>query len=304
VRQAFGEAFKAYYRLPSSFRVEMLVKNTGSLQKQVEEELAAGRVSVDVLCLNVVAWLAALAGRGQLLAFDAPQYAAYAGWAGRPEFNKRPYFVSDPDFLSSIVWNTEIIKDNAFASWFDLLRPEYKGRITTVSARLSLSYALVYKAMREAPEIGERFFDEFAKLEPVTVTLTTQAIAKVVSGEYPLTVAPASRAYTAWRQGARNLAQSFPKEGVVPLAVPWVVLAGAPHPNAAKLLVNFARTREGQQLMADLDGHWSGRGDVTSPNPQFVPPLDRLKLLHVDELNVSPQEFQRLGQDWKDRFGM
>ena len=301
--KAVAAAFRKKYGLADSFSVEFVIKQSGQMQKQVEDEIAAGKVSADILGVNVVAWLSSLAKRGKLMAFEAPEYQAYAAWDDKPGFNNRPFYVSDPVILCSIAWNTDLIKGNTFASWFDLLRPEYKGKITTVSGRLSGSMAVTYKGMRETPAIGDRFFEAFAKQEPVTAILTSNAVTQVISGEYPITIATASRPFAMWRQGAKNIAQSYPKEGVVALASAFTGLAAAPHPNAAKLMLDFLRGREAQQIMMDEEGIPSGRADVTSPNPTFAPKLADLKLIYVDQLGITPDEFRRLGENWRDLFG-
>src|SRR5688572_7601663 len=46
-RKAFADAFKEYYGLPGAFNVDWLVKSNGPTQKQVEDEIAANKVSVD-----------------------------------------------------------------------------------------------------------------------------------------------------------------------------------------------------------------------------------------------------------------
>ena len=302
-RKALADAFRKKYGLPSSFGFEFVVKPIGQMQKQVEDEIAADKVSLDVIAVNVLVWAMTLAKRGKLVAFDTPEYDAYDQWKSQPNFVNRPYYVSDPTITWNIAWNTDIIKDNEFGSWFDLLRPEYKGKITVISARLSQSAAITYKAMRDAPAIGDAFFKKLAELEPVAVTLTDTAVVKIESGEYPITMVPSSRTYAAWKRGSQNLGQSFPKEGVVPLGVAWFLLANAPHPNAAKLLVNFTRSREGQQVLADYEGRIPGRADVKSPNTKYVPDVSKLKLLPIDESKITQAEFRKLGTDWKALFG-
>jgi iron(III) transport system substrate-binding protein len=304
VRLALADGFRAYYGFPSSFKVDLLVKGIGPQQKQVEDELAAGRVSTDVLYMNFSAWAASLAKRGKAIAFDAPTYQGYTRWEGQPGFNNRPYYVSDPSFLVSITWNTEVIKGNEFKSWSDLLRPEYKGKIQCQAARLTPSLALSYKGMRETPAIGDAFFEKLAQLDIVAVPLSQTQASNVVSGDYPIAMGAASRPYAFWKRGARNIAQSFPREGVVVLPDIWLGLADGPHPNAAKLLLNFARSREGQQIIADYEGLWSGRDDVKSPQSEFVPNPADVKLIFFDQVDVTPDEMRRLGEDWRNLFGM
>src|SRR5262245_888791 len=66
-RRALAEAMREYYGLPASFNVNWLVKSNGPTQKQVEDEIAANRVSVDVVKINIVGWADSLAKRGKLM---------------------------------------------------------------------------------------------------------------------------------------------------------------------------------------------------------------------------------------------
>lgn len=302
-KAAIGKAFRARYGLPDSFKVELLEKTLSDIYKQIQEELAAGKLSIDVPYFNTVAWFNGMAKDKKLLAVDGPEFAGYTRLESKPGFNNRPYYVSDVSVLASIAWNKEIIRDS-FTSWHDMLRPQYKGKISIVSARVGTSSALCYKAMKESPEIGKKFFEELAKLEPTTIAKTDVIVEKVVSGEYPLTMFPSSRPFSFVKfQGVKSLAQAFPKEGVTALAVPWAVLTDAPHPNAGKLFVNFMRSLEGQQLLADYEGRVSGRADVKSPSSEFVPAIDSIKVLPLDEVSVTREEFQALGKEWEAMFG-
>jgi iron(III) transport system substrate-binding protein len=302
-RRKVGEGFRAYYGLPESFKVDILTKNVGPLQKQVEDEITAKKVSIDVITLNVVPWFYSLAQRGKLISFDAPSYEGYKHWDATPGYNHRPFYVSDPTMLFSIVWNTEIIKDNEFSSWFDVLRPEYKGKITSVSANLGASTAVMYKTLRENAAIGNEFFKGLAKLDLVTMPLTYAAVGKVISGEYPITISPGGHVFSQWRRGARNFAQSYPKEGVGVLPAPWVAPADCPHPNAAKLMLHFGRTREGQTIIANIEGQPTGRADITIDERPYVRTKEKPKLILIDQREIKPQEIRALGRDWKEMYG-
>lgn len=302
-RRKVGDGFRAYYGLPELFKVDAITKNVGALQKQVEDEISAKKVSIDVLTLNVIPWFYSLAQRGKLIAFDAPSYEGYKQWDGSPGYNYRPFYVSDPLMLFSIVWNTEIIKDNDFGSWFDVLRPEYKGKITSVSANLGASTAVMYKTMREYPTIGNDFFQRLAKLDVVTMPLTYAAVGKVISGEYPITISPGGHVFSQYRRGARNFAQSYPKEGVGVLPGPWCAPADCPHPNAAKLMLHYGRSKEGQTIMANIEGQPTGRNDIALDERPYVRSKEKPKLILIDQREIKPAEIRTLGRDWKELYG-
>lgn len=302
-RKGFADAMKEYYGLPASFNVNWLVKGVGPTQKQIEDEVAANRVSVDVLMLNIVGWADSLAKRGKLLAFDAPEYKHFDHVANKPMFVNKPYYVCDPGFLFAISWNSDVIKDTKFTSWFDLLKPEFKGKISCQSARLTPSAAICYHGMKQSPEIGMDFFKRLAKQEVATIQLSEQGADKVVSGEFPICLGSGLRLYGYWQQGAKQVHMSIPKEGAVLLPNYWLGLAGAPHPNAAKLALNFVRTKESAQILTDREARMSSRTDVSSPNEEFVPTLQNHKWIDVDQTKLTPQDMRQLGEEWRDMFG-
>ena len=67
------------------------------------------------------------------------------------------------------------------------------------------------------------------------------------------------------------------EEGLALAQFIGVVPAKAPHPNAARLLLRWLMTREGQELLVQNVNQYSARKDVTV-TPLGQPPLARLKL--------------------------
>jgi ABC-type Fe3+ transport system substrate-binding protein len=302
-RRGFADAMKEYYGLPSSFNVNWVVKPVGPTQKQVEDELVANKVSIDVVMLNTVGFAHSLAQRGKLMSFDAPEYKNFEHMKEHPLFVNRPFYVCDPGYLVMISWNSQVIKDETFGSWFDLLKPEYKGKISCHSARITPSFAVSYYAMKNEPTIGPDFFKRLAAQETVTPQISEQAADRVLTGEWPIAMSAGPRVYSYWEQGAKHVKTSFPKEGTVSLPSFWLGLDAAPHPNAAKLALNFARTQIAGQLLMEREARMSSRTDVTSPNRDFIPLVQDKKWLYVDQLKLTPPVMRQLGDEWREMFG-
>jgi iron(III) transport system substrate-binding protein len=71
----------------------------------------------------------------------------------------------------------------------------------------------------------------------------------------------------------------FPADGAFAIAAPTAVIKGAPHPNAAKALVEFMIGDAVQKLFPG-EGIYAGRSDVEPPPGN--PPLNQIKLIGVD----------------------
>jgi ABC-type Fe3+ transport system substrate-binding protein len=74
-------------------------------------------------------------------------------------------------------------------------------------------------------------------------------------------------------------------EPVVPLTHPLGVSAHAPHPNAARLFVDFMLSREGQEMLASFY-KTPGRADVQS----LAPRLKNINFIPFDETILDDYE--------------
>src|SRR5438067_468411 len=112
--------------------------------------------------------------------------------------------------------------------------------------------------------------------EPM-VQLVEAAIASVVSGERAVSWGVSGyRAIEAKAEGS-PIELIVWDEGVALAQFLGVVPAKAPHPNAARLLLRWMMTPEGQELLVKTVNQYSARKDVTT-TPLAQPPLSALKI--------------------------
>lgn len=151
--------------------------------------------------------------------------------------------------------NTKVLKDRGApmpASWPDLLRPELRGQIQMPSPQTSgTGYNMVAALAQMWGE--ERAFDYLKKLHPNIQTYTQ-------SGTAPSKAAAIGQAaigiqFTpAFLQLAGEgypIQIAFPREGVGFEAPAISIVKGAPHPAAARKLVDWFLTVEGQNTLTD-----------------------------------------------------
>jgi iron(III) transport system substrate-binding protein len=80
------------------------------------------------------------------------------------------------------------------------------------------------------------------------------------------------------------------------------ILAKAPHPNAAKLWIDFILSEEGQQLMVKGEALMSGRSGFKSPLPEYAPAIDSLKLMKMDWKGLSTEQLKKVRERWTGIF--
>ncbi len=158
--------------------------------------------------------------------------------------------------------NTDLVK-NPPKDWKDLLKPEYKGQIALAGDPRTSNQAFLTVAAAGVAN-GGSFKDImpglqfFKKLNEVGNFVPIIAVpGTVASGETPITVrwdynALSNRDKSA---GNPNIGVIIPTTGVVAGVYIQAISAFAPHPNAARLYMEFLYSDEGQILWLKGYGH-------------------------------------------------
>jgi ABC-type Fe3+ transport system substrate-binding protein len=121
-------------------------------------------------------------------------------------------------------------------------------------------------------------FPQDARERDILLTLGNEAaIASVVSASGRSAGASAATAPSRPRPKARRSRLIVWEEGLALAQFIGVVPAKAPHPNAARLLLRWMMTPEGQELLVKNVNQYSARKDVTI-TPLSQPPLSALKI--------------------------
>ncbi len=152
-----------------------------------------------------------------------------------------------------IAFNTKMVNPAEIKSIWDLLDPKWKGKIVSWSpgdqgtASTSVSLLLM-------PKIGEEWFRRWAKEMDVTLVKDARQGAEWVAlGRFPIGMFGLST------QADWLAAEGFPIQGYLPhplaegealtaSASNIMVVDKAPHPHAAQLFINWALSKEGQDL--------------------------------------------------------
>lgn len=176
--------------------------------------------------------------------------------------DKQGYWTSV--YVNSIVlgYNTQLVKGQPLPrSYEDLLQPRWKGRkISIDSTYVTFLQGLISAWGKEkALDSLKRLADQ----EPVVMRGSTVRAQLAAAGEFPLVIAYA------------NIIQNITEKGApidwLPLEPAVIsvntVMAGAksPHPNAAKLFIDFTLSKEGQEKLWDFQ-RIPSRSDV-EPKP-------------------------------------
>ena len=181
-----------------------------------------------------------------------------------------------------IMYNKKLVSETEKpAAWKDVLDPKWKGKVAYADATKSgSSYTLLvtWLTIYGKNDTGWKFVEDLlrqCKVLPKS-SMTYQGVA---NGEYPIGLTFEQAAFE-YLKGGAPIGLIYPSEGTAITLDGSAVIKNAPHPNAAKLFLDFTVSKEMQDLMVERFGRRSVRKDVGSP--AGLPMLDKIKAISYD----------------------
>jgi iron(III) transport system substrate-binding protein len=164
------------------------------------------------------------------------------------------YWVANNAFVHTPAFNTNLVpRGTEPRTWHDLLDPKWKGKMAWTSHATSAGApGFIGIVLRElGDEEGRAYLRALAKQEIVRIGGSSRSVTdQAIAGEYPIVLQIFNhQPFISAQKGAPiDWIPMSPAMAVLSVAS---VAAGAPHPNAAKLFVEFLISEEGQELFRD-----------------------------------------------------
>jgi iron(III) transport system substrate-binding protein len=280
--EGYEKVFEVFQRKYPEIKVKSNTTRRGSEHGQaVMTERRAGQYLVDlfingVVTPNTVFYKAGILEpiRPQLI---LPEVIDESKWWG----GKHHY--ADPDgkfifvFQGNVhggenAYNTKLVNPQAFSSYWDFLDPKWKGKIVAYDVSRVSTVAHSLRFLYNHPDLGEEFIKRFfGEMELVYSRDERQMIDWLGTGKYAIAFF-VTDIEDAAKQGlpVKFFAPGQFKEGafVGPSQGGINLFKNAPHPNAAKVAINWLLSREGQdtyqKVFAQLhDVRQSMREDIS-----------------------------------------
>jgi iron(III) transport system substrate-binding protein len=291
VQEKMIPLFREQYGLSESdLKIRLVSTRTGAIVTKITEELRAKVYKTDFAQTAPAFWFDELIARGEIMAYDCPEYKHFSPLLADPKVGPAnpPYYISAQNTLFALSYNPKYIKKE-IVHWKDVLRPEHEGKIICGDVSTSFSLIEAYLALRKV--LGKSFFEELGKLRPFLSTAQTDMASKCVSGEFPVNVISSQSIVFRANEKGGGLKLVFPPEGWALTGYPTAILARAPHPNAAKLFIDFLHGQPGQDFLMNFGGNASGRFGVKSRYANFPKPIYELKgAIEMDWRKVTKQD--------------
>jgi iron(III) transport system substrate-binding protein len=203
--------------------------------------------------------------------FVLPEVADESLW-----FKKRFHFadseqqyvlLSDGSIVSDLVtYNTKLVRPEEFRSLWDLLSPKWKGKIAAYDPRLPGGASNNMRFLYYNPKLGPKFLHRlFSEMEIKVATDRRQVMDWLGTGTYSLALFAGREVDTAKKQGLPvDEMTSIKADGsmLTSGAGSITLINRAPHPNAAKVFINWFLSREGQMAWQRHTDRNSLRTDI------------------------------------------
>jgi iron(III) transport system substrate-binding protein len=290
--------FRDAYGLPANFAVKYTLSATLNLVTRVEQEVNSGNVTIDVASLASPPWINSLVAGGHILKYDSPEHVHYARAIGAG-MGRAGYFVPNGAYSFVPAWNPETL-DFKGKSWRDVLGAVPPGRISTNDAPNSATGLLSYMGLRQ--NLGIDFFRELAKMKPRFIVRSEQTAEALVTGQDLMAFGGSPGRLMQSNEKGASLKFLLPKEGIVLLGAGTFILTKAPHPNAAKLWIDFTLSEAGQTILSKREALISVRSGFKSPLPDYAPAIDDLTVMPVDWTKIDAEEIKKGKAEWQSIF--
>lgn len=193
---------------------------------------------------------------------------------------------------SPFTYNASLLSAGEITSWKDLLKPKWKGRISTRDPTVP-GGALTLAAFWYSHEgLGKDFIQKLFANEIVVSRDDRQMLDWAIKGKQPIAIGASETLGNEMIAKGLPLKQMDPEQlrestYTTPGNGTVVVLRNAPHPNVTKLFLDYLLSREGQTAWSKASGFPSLRQDV--PRDHVVPML-------------IPKEGVRYQEQYSERF--
>jgi iron(III) transport system substrate-binding protein len=289
VRIMFTQGFEKAYGIPVTY----IASGNSASGARVRAERAAGKYLLDVL----------VSGSDTPILTYLP-----AGWLEKVEpvlidpdvTDKRKWkdghlwYADDNHFIlrvlqfvtPEIAVNTKLVKPGELTMWKQLLEPKWQGKIVAKDPALTGAgtslIAMLY--IKFGADYVRRLYQD---QKPIISRDGTQAAQFLAQGSYAIVLGPDSPAVDKFQHAGYPIQPLFPTDAPSILSGGYGLISllnKAPHPNAAKLFINWLAGRQAQEAFAEALLSVSLRTDCTYHG-------------------LPPWVFQQKGANYMDSYG-
>jgi ABC-type Fe3+ transport system substrate-binding protein len=278
MRTALLEPFERTYGI----RVDYSAFAGSELPPRVAAERAAGKYLWDVYIGGPGASLLSFVPQGFLERLDSalilPEVTDERQWRnGAPEYldRGRQVFVMLSSYRNNLAYNSNLVHPSELSSYRNLLDPKWNGKIVVDDPFKTGPGIATFTFFYLHPELGPEFLRGLGSQNLLVLRDYQQEVDAIGRGRHLILLGGSDNTI------AQRIDQGTPIANLEAQQVQersdvssgsgnLSLFSHAPHPNAARVYVNWLLSKEGQELFAKASNGVSTRLDVP-PNPKDLP---------------------------------
>jgi iron(III) transport system substrate-binding protein len=251
-----------FMRTHPGIKVESLRLGSSQLPARIVTEQRGGKYNADVISGDSFQ-VTQLVGVGAFEKYLPPETAKFLKGTVDPN----GMWVNLYQNTTVIAWNPQRLAADHLkkpTSFADFAKPEWKGKFGFDTGALNWYMGVLQQDKNGGSALAQKIADN----APVKTTGHTQTVASLETGEFDAT--PTAYGYMAYQEKKAGKAIDFANPAPLFVTLNPIGLAkNAPHPNAAKVFIDWLTSRDGQTYISERGGgEVSSRTDV-KVNPEI-----------------------------------
>jgi iron(III) transport system substrate-binding protein len=273
-----------------------VIRTTGQVAyERLQQELKNNTPTCDVFSSTDISQYPALIKRDALARYE-PVNASELAAPYRGLGEKGLYYPTTGS-LQILIYNTQTVTGTDIpVRCTDLLDPKFKRRVAVAHPAFSGYFGQWVLAMRRL--YGWSYFEKLAANLPRVGRSGNDPITMLNAGECVVGTGPGSTSTVSAARG-NPIGIVYPEDGTVLTVGPSSVVAAAPHPNAARLFMEWLLSRDYAEACRD----WSlepVRADA-APLPGLRP-ISEIKTVSISAAEIA-RDLPEAIEQWRDTFG-
>jgi len=285
-RAAFPKIKPTYLRLQG-----------GALYARLMSERQAHAYLADVLQPSDMGFALDFQKRGGYLPYVSPEMAAY-----KPEYKSQPEgnWTYGALTIAAIAYNPKLVSaEEAPKNWLDAMDPKWTEAISVKVSNSGLQHVTWY-LLRQL--YGDNFWQKLAPLKPHAFDSYVQQFDRLVNGQDKVALTAQYSGYLIAKAKGAPVEFVYPPDGIIATAQPWGLIKEAPHPEAAKLFLDWFLSVPGQTAYVQILYYHSLRPDV--PPPPGGVAASEFKLLIPKDWQDFEKTHTQFVREWDKLTGL
>ncbi|MCO5063486.1 MAG: extracellular solute-binding protein [Rhizobiaceae bacterium] len=289
--KALGELWSANF---PKIALTLVGKQAPEVITQVEAEKAAGQLRADVVTMTQPYVAQIWKQKGYYEPYKVSSFDKIAKGYADPDGT----YYSSGVYLLTIAYNTTAYTDKSQLphTFNDFLDPKFKGKIIIAHPSTSGNSLTYFMNLIESGKVDWAYLEKLAKQDVMFVRGASEAARSVASGERPISPIISSFNILIAKQAGQKIDLAGLDDGTQVAEQPSGIMAGAAHPNAAKLMLELLTSAKGQEVLTGAGKYWP-----TNVDAKMVEGMPALESLNPVSLSFATPQDQAV-QDFLKRF--